>query len=180
MRKAAVRHGDPTTTRGFVMAYSSTIHDDGKKVALSGDEATCGNCKGAYRIFGTGKGMGEKGRVVVLDGDRVLCPCGKNRVIVGSNPGIWITTSDGSAGASSAAAAISPLSVENGDDYLERYFEIVDAKTGTPVEGMTHKLLSNGHALAYDATLAGGKTRAFSLKDHPDLTFVAWIEGDVR
>ena len=51
MRKAAVRHGDPTTTRGFVMAYSSTIHDDGKRVALSGDEATCGNCKGVFKIF---------------------------------------------------------------------------------------------------------------------------------
>ncbi|SAK99012.1 hypothetical protein AWB81_05658 [Caballeronia arationis] len=52
MLKAAVRHGDPTTTRGFVMAYSSTIHDDGKKVALNGDEATCGNCEGVFRIFG--------------------------------------------------------------------------------------------------------------------------------
>ena len=45
MRKAAVRHGDPTTTGGFVLAYSSTLHDDGKKIALSGDEATCGICK---------------------------------------------------------------------------------------------------------------------------------------
>jgi uncharacterized Zn-binding protein involved in type VI secretion len=75
MRKAAVRHGDPTTTGGFVMAFASTIHDNRKKVALSGDEATCGNCKGTYKIFGTG--------------DKVLCPCGKNRVIVGSDPGIF-------------------------------------------------------------------------------------------
>ncbi|WP_087649476.1 PAAR domain-containing protein [Caballeronia choica] len=88
MRRAAVRHGDPTTTGGFVIACSSTIHDDGKKVALSGDEATCGNCKGAYKIFGTGQEISEKGRAVVLDSDSVLCPCGKNRVIVGSNPGI--------------------------------------------------------------------------------------------
>ncbi|MFL9905521.1 PAAR domain-containing protein [Paraburkholderia sp. RL17-337-BIB-A] len=86
MRKAAVRHGDPTTTRGFVIAYSSTIHDDGKKVALSGDEATCENCKGTFKIFGTGKGMSEKGRDVVVEGDLVLCPCKKNRVIVGSDP----------------------------------------------------------------------------------------------
>ncbi|MGT2475568.1 PAAR domain-containing protein [Paraburkholderia terrae] len=105
MRKAAVRHGDPTTTRGFVMAYSSTIHDDGKKVALSGDEATCGNCKGMYKIFGTGKGMSEKGRDVVVEGDLVLCPCQKNRVMVGSNPGVFLTITENSVPASNAASA---------------------------------------------------------------------------
>jgi hypothetical protein len=107
MRRAAVRHGDPTTTRGFVMAYSSTFHDDGKKIALSGDEATCGNCKGAFKIYGTGKGISEKGRDAVLDGDPVLCPCGKNRVIVGDNPGIFLTTNEGSAVAKSAVGGVS-------------------------------------------------------------------------
>jgi uncharacterized Zn-binding protein involved in type VI secretion len=95
MRKAAIRHGDPTTTRGFVLAFSSTIFDDGRQVALSGDEATCGECKGTYKIFGTGEGMREKGRSVVVDGDLVLCPCRKNRVSVGSNPGIWLEVDSG-------------------------------------------------------------------------------------
>ena len=95
MRKAAIRHGDPTTTRGFVIAYSSTIHDDNKKVALSGDEATCGDCKGTFKIFGTGTGMSENGRAVVVDGDLVLCPCKQNRVIVGKNPGIFLQCDDG-------------------------------------------------------------------------------------
>ncbi|RKT26394.1 PAAR motif-containing protein [Paraburkholderia sp. RAU2J] len=90
-----VRHGDPTTTHGFVIAFSSTIYDDSKNVALSGDEATCGNCKGTFKIFGTGQGMSEKGRVVVVDGDLVLCPCNRNRVIVGNNPGIFLQCDDG-------------------------------------------------------------------------------------
>jgi uncharacterized Zn-binding protein involved in type VI secretion len=81
MRRSIVRHGDPTTTRGFVIALSSTMFDDGKNIALSGDSATCGNCKGTHRIFGTGEGVSEGGRVVVVHGDRVLCPCGKNRVM---------------------------------------------------------------------------------------------------
>jgi hypothetical protein len=106
MRKAAVRHGDPTTTRGFVTAYSSTIHDGGKKIALSGDEATCGNCKGLFKMFGTGKGISQKARSIVVDGDLVLCPCGKNRVIVGSNPRIFVHTNAGSAVTSSARAAV--------------------------------------------------------------------------
>ncbi|WP_233799743.1 PAAR domain-containing protein [Paraburkholderia sp. HP33-1] len=120
MRKAAVRHGDPTTTHGFVIAYSSKISDKGKKVALSGDEATCGTCEGAFKLFGTGKSMSEKGRAVVLDGDRVLCPCGKNRVIVGSHPGVFIETDHGpsdsrriaaSTAATSTAATSSPTTL---------------------------------------------------------------------
>jgi uncharacterized Zn-binding protein involved in type VI secretion len=46
MRIPIVRHGDPTTTGGNVAAYSSTMHDNNKKLALHGDEATCGNCDG--------------------------------------------------------------------------------------------------------------------------------------
>lgn len=69
------------------MAFSSNMHDDGKQIALSGDEATCGNCKGAYPIYGTGEGVSEGGRVAVVHGDKVLCPCGKNRVIAGSDAG---------------------------------------------------------------------------------------------
>ncbi|MEQ5839902.1 PAAR domain-containing protein [Paraburkholderia acidicola] len=105
MRKAAIRHGDPTTTGGFVMVFSSSIYDHGTKVALNGDEATCGNCKGTFKILGTGKGMSEKGRVVVVDGDLVLCPCKKNRVVIGSNPGIFLETSGGAAVASSVTSS---------------------------------------------------------------------------
>ncbi|MGH8781816.1 PAAR domain-containing protein [Paraburkholderia sp.] len=105
MRKAAIRHGDPTTTGGVVIALSSTIHDGTRKVALSGDLATCRNCKGTFRIFGTGKGMSEKGRDVVIDGDRVLCPCGKNRVIVGSNPGIFLEGGGGLEGSGGVVAS---------------------------------------------------------------------------
>jgi hypothetical protein len=45
---------------------------------------------------------------------------------------------------------------------------------------MTYMLSSNGQSLLSGAMLAGGKTRAFSLKEHPNLAFVSWREGDVR
>ncbi|MGA7815087.1 PAAR domain-containing protein [Caballeronia sp.] len=90
MRIPIVRHGDPTTTDGKVVAFSATIHDDGRKFALFGDQATCGNCKGLWNIVGTGEGTGENGRVVVINGDRVLCPCGKNRVIAGADAGMFV------------------------------------------------------------------------------------------
>jgi uncharacterized Zn-binding protein involved in type VI secretion len=105
MRIPIVCHGDSTTTRGKVVAFSATIHDHGRKIALYGDEATCGNCKGLWKIFGTGKGVGEKGRVAVVNGDHVLCPCGKNRVIANVDAGIFVHRDTGKGGMSSHEAA---------------------------------------------------------------------------
>jgi hypothetical protein len=48
------------------------------------------------------------------------------------------------------------------------------------IAGMIHKLSSDRQAVVKDAMLVCGRTRAFSVKDHPNLTFVAWHEGDVR
>jgi len=81
MRIPIVRFGDPTTTGGKVHAMHDDMKDDGKAIALNGERATCGNCKGTWPIIGTGYEMRNRGQPVVLHGDRVLCPCGKNRVI---------------------------------------------------------------------------------------------------
>jgi hypothetical protein len=114
MRKATARDDDRTTTGGRVMGSSTGYADHGKKLALDGDVATCGNCKGIHRIFGTGKGISDKGRNVVVDGDSVLCPCGKNRVIVGSNPGYFLTSNHGSAGASSVGNSSALVTSDSG------------------------------------------------------------------
>jgi uncharacterized Zn-binding protein involved in type VI secretion len=109
MRVALVRHGDTTTTGGFVMAFKSGMHDHGKKIAISGDRATCGTCKGNYPIHGTGKGVSDRGVLSIVDGDGVLCPCGKNRVIASMNAGCHLErkteAATGSAANSRSAAA---------------------------------------------------------------------------
>lgn len=85
MRIPVVRYGDHTTTGGRVLATRAKIHDNGKKIALRGEKATCGNCQGSWPMFGTGERMCDDGTPVVLHGDKVLCPCGKNRVIAGDD-----------------------------------------------------------------------------------------------
>jgi uncharacterized Zn-binding protein involved in type VI secretion len=105
MRRAIVRHGDPTTTGGFVIALSSTMFDDGRRLALHGDEATCENCKGSFKIFGSGTGATENGRATVLYGDPVMCPCGKNKVFVASDLGCFVENGGGSSVSGNAAAA---------------------------------------------------------------------------
>jgi uncharacterized Zn-binding protein involved in type VI secretion len=164
MSKAAVRNGDPTTTRGFVVAYSSTLFDDGKHVALSGDEATCGNCKGAWKIHGTGRGMSENGRNVVVNGDLVLCPCKKNRVIVGSNPGIFLECDDDFGPATRTGVAPNSNGAANDNAAFDRHFQFVD-ETGDPVDGiLVHLIDVNGRARVV-ATDGSGRTPILSGSD---------------
>ncbi|ALL68891.1 PAAR motif [Paraburkholderia caribensis MBA4] len=178
MRKALVRNGDPTTTGGVVSAKTSNRSDGGKPIALHGEEATCGKCKGAFKIFGTCTIATYRGQASVFDGDLVLCPCGQNRVIAGPDAGCFAE--------SGSTLSKFPFEFEGGPaesvdmDDLEHYFEFVDLATGSPVEGMAYTLISDGNRIVRDASLSGGKTRAFSLKEHPSLALVAWRAGDVR
>ena len=89
MRKALVRNGDVTTTGGIVQACTTGRSDGGKPIALHGDEATCGNCKGVFRIVGTCTTATYRGRASVFDGDLVVCPCGQNRAIAGQDAGCF-------------------------------------------------------------------------------------------
>ncbi|HWT38763.1 MAG TPA: PAAR domain-containing protein [Paraburkholderia sp.] len=94
MRKALVRNGDPTTTGGVVFAFTSNRSDGAKPIALHGEEATCGICKGMFKIFGTCVTATYRGRASVFDGDLVLCPCGQNRVKAGSDASCFAESTD--------------------------------------------------------------------------------------
>lgn len=163
MRKAAVRDGDRTTTGGIVIGTSTRIADHWKKVALDGDVATCGNCKGTHRIFGTGKGISDMGRNVVVDGDSVLCPCGKNRVLVGSNPGYFLNSDDGSASASSVSIA----STSNESAVLrtyDRHFQLLD-QDGGPVAGVLVHVQNPAGEIQEVTTTSEGKTPNIAGRD---------------
>ncbi|QCP53567.1 hypothetical protein FAZ95_31500 [Trinickia violacea] len=125
-------------------------------------------------------GTGPNGMPWALSGDINVCRCNPPPIFYAER-GMSMTFT-----AEEAAALVAPYAssrrpaTEDADEDLEHYFEIVDAKTEAPIEGMTYKLSSSGQSLVYDATLSGGRTRAFSMKEHPNLAFVAWREGDVR
>jgi uncharacterized Zn-binding protein involved in type VI secretion len=181
--RALVRNGDPTTTGGVVIATTNNRCDGGKSIALHGEHATCGKCKGTFSIVGTCTQATWEGRVSVFDGDLVLCPCGQNRVIAGPDAGCFVESSHSPAVAAHAFAADPDEFAQwpgYADDELEHYFEMVDAVAGAPVEGMTYTLLSDGYALVNSEWLVAGKTMAVSRSHHPDLSMIAWRSGSVR
>ncbi|RQS22550.1 hypothetical protein [Burkholderia sp. Bp8998] len=125
-------------------------------------------------------GTGPNGKPWALSGDVNVCGCNPAPVFYAERSmSMSFTAREAATFVASYADTHSP-SQGDVDENLERYFEICDAMTGALVEGMTYTLSSDEQSLVYEAVLTGGKTHAFSLKEHPNLVFVAWREGDVR
>jgi len=157
MRIPIVRHGDPTTTGGNVAAYSSTMHDNNKKLALHGDEATCGNCDGLWNIVGTGEGMGENGRLVVINGDHVACPCGSNRVIAGEDAGCFIHVLHDRENTDAVdGAKVTRRSADQ--SAFDQSFVLRDEKTQKPLAGVLYMIVTEDGTSYEDRTDTQGRT----------------------
>ncbi|WP_082741979.1 MULTISPECIES: PAAR domain-containing protein [unclassified Burkholderia] len=167
MRKAAVRDGDPTTTRGSVIAHASSIYDGRKKVALDGEKATCGTCKGAFKIVATGKGISDKGRNVAVDGDIVMCPCGDNRVLVGSNPGIFLRSSRRSSDLPDTAAFREASSSFGGAESFNERFVLCDP-TGVILSHTAYAMQFENGSLVYGTTDHSGRTQQIESGPQPE------------
>lgn len=147
MSRRAVRNGDTTTTGGIVIAVTSTMSNHGKQVALDGDKATCGNCEGTFRIAGSAQRMIHRGRCVALEGDAVLCPCGQNRLVAGSDSSIFY----GGKGGHNAAnpfvtrSAYAPTRHAPGSDIHDEQYVLRDAESGRPLASVRYRIrLSSG------------------------------------
>ncbi|WP_116138375.1 PAAR domain-containing protein [Trinickia diaoshuihuensis] len=192
----AVVEGDPLDNGGdsHVMegARHSTIEGpDGCSRGQThlGQKAWCAVCQ-SVGVIAAGSGIsdylrGWDGRLNAMEavgGDIVLCKCEQPPRIMSVYARCceYMDASTSSTACSFASNALASATLAESQEELEHYFEMVDGKTGAPIEGMTYKLTSNGQSLVRDSTLAGGQTPAFSFNEHPNLTFVAWCQGDVR
>ena len=153
MRIPVVRFGDSTTTGGRVLAFKANIHDNGKKLALHGEHATCGNCKGSWPMFGTGKGMSDHGTPVVINGDRVSCPCGKNRVIASPDAKCFLhKTTD----AERLAVGAPPREAVQAVTYDEQFTVLDEARR--PIANVRYRIVVDDGRVITGTTNANGKT----------------------
>lgn len=153
MRIPVVRDHDATTTGGRVIALKAMIHDKGIKLALDGEHATCGNCKGLWPMHGTGDKMRNRGMRVVIDNDSVLCPCGKNRVIAGEGAGCFVHVASNS---QSAGVAQSPGEVVQVALYDEQFTLLDDSRQ--PLADMRYRIVVDGKQVITGTTNASGQT----------------------
>ncbi|WP_414443236.1 PAAR domain-containing protein [Burkholderia sp. 22PA0106] len=164
MNAPLVRHGDQTTTGGFVIALSSTMFEDGKHIALHGDEATCGNCKGLFKVFGTGDGISENNRVAVIHGDKVLCPCGRNRVIASGDAMCFLTlTSEQGSTMNSVMKNSAPV-VRSAPVQYDEQFTLTD-NAGRKLAGVRYQVCVGPVVIASGITDSRGCTRRISTDD---------------
>lgn len=169
MSLALVRHGDPTTTGGFVIALTSTMFDDGKHIALHGDEATCGNCKGVFKIFGTGDGVSENNRAAVVHGDMVLCPCGKNRVIAGGDALCFMTRTSRQTDTPGSVAQVGALMRQIQTAQHDEQFTLID-HAGRQLAGVRYRVRVGSNVIASGVTDSRGRTHRISTEDPQRLT----------
>ncbi|MBT2789163.1 PAAR domain-containing protein [Paraburkholderia strydomiana] len=164
MRIAVARDRDVTTTGGRVMALKAMIHDNGIKLALDGEHATCGNCKGSWPMHGTGDKMRNRGTPVVLDNDPVLCPCGKNRVIAASDAKCFVhkNTNTGR-----STVANPPPGVTQTAPYDEQ-FTLLDAAL-RPLADMRYRIVVDGEPVITGTTNASGQTERVTTRSASNL-----------
>ncbi|WP_322045666.1 PAAR domain-containing protein [Paraburkholderia sp. J67] len=165
MRIPVVRFGDPTTTGGKVFALKAKIHDDGKKIALHGEKATCGNCPGTWPIVGTAKHMCNGGVPVVLQGDRVLCPCGKNRVIAGEDVSCFYHRREDEA--HTITFDIAPYSSEHSASDADQFDEqfVLHGGDGRALIDTYYTLCLSDGSLIHGSTDASGHTARHPTRD---------------
>jgi uncharacterized Zn-binding protein involved in type VI secretion len=158
-----VTHGDTTTTRGVVIAVASRMFEKGRRLALHGEEATCGNCKGSFKIVGTATRTRDNGRALVQHGDWVMCPCGKNRVLADSKMTYHDEGSTARTLASPVAAAAAVGAVTDATT-ASQYDEQIQLLTnsGTPVANTNYKIVAASGATTTGTTDAQGKTSRVS------------------
>ncbi|WP_081051595.1 PAAR domain-containing protein [Burkholderia diffusa] len=166
MSRRAVRHGDPTTTGGVVIAVTSTMFNHGKQVAVDGDKATCGNCEGAFPIVGGAHRMIHHGRCVALDGDVVLCPCGKNRLVAGSDSTIFYGSGSGHTAAKPPAthSPYAPARHAHGSFTHDEQYVLRDIDSGRPLANVRYRIsLSSGKVFTGTTDATGHTQRVRSI-----------------
>jgi uncharacterized Zn-binding protein involved in type VI secretion len=160
MTDGLVGKGDWTTTRGRVLGGSSSFFaENGQTFSRRNDIATCGNCEGAFPILGTVDTILDEGLPLVRHMDRVLCPCGQNRVL-SMHPEFLIRdgrgegTQETTGGAVVFSSAPSPI--------FEERFRILDRETGDPLASFEYAIERANGEIEYGVTDESGHTHLLS------------------
>lgn len=162
MTDRLVAKGDLTTTCGRVMGGSSSWYaSNGQTLARRNDLATCGTCKGTFPILGTADTWLDDGLPTVKHMDRVLCPCGQNRVLSGNWEFLFTGGGEPSSGAATTASFANAPSAPS---IFDEGFQLIDVETGSPLANRAYRLVGDSGVVIEGITNALGRTQRITTR----------------
>ena len=162
MSRRAIRNGDATTTGGIVISGSSNMFSNSKTIAVDGDKATCGNCEGTFPIAGSAVGVISDGRCMALEGDAVLCPCGQNQLIAGSDCTFFYDDSGGGHSAADSFTALSAFAPTRSAPALgvhDEQYVLREPDSGRPLVNVRYRIRLSSGKIVTGVTDATGHTQ---------------------
>ncbi len=180
-----IREGDSLIPGGgFVkpkpQKYSSTYH--GKLACYEGDPVFCNACQswGVTKCVPPHRpDTDPDGRQANLDGDLCLCKCPTPPRLKASFENVRMGFEEHEI-ASMAGSILWLAHAGHLTEEHEIFYEIVDAKTDSPIENMIYKLTDANKMLVDGQELSGGKSQSYLINDYPNPSFVAWVNGKTR
>ncbi|WP_084687778.1 PAAR domain-containing protein [Paraburkholderia oxyphila] len=182
MRRYLLRPGDKSTAGGVVIEGVENRTHQGRPLTFIDAKVVCPVCNttGVIGRRGPHRSATMMGKHQALEGDICICACDPPPVMIASQDTAWHEFTAREMGEAPGSSRSMTGANHDTHDELEHYFELLDAISGAPIDGMTYTLFSDGVALFNSELLASGKTAMVSKATHPDLTFIAWRTGSVR
>ncbi|MBQ1761876.1 MAG: PAAR domain-containing protein [Aquincola sp.] len=158
------------------------VTHNGKLACYEGDPVYCNTCKSwgvtkcvpPYRPH-----VDPQGRQANLDGDLCLCKCPTPPRLKASFENVRMAF-EGHEIANMAGAIPWLAHAGHLTEEYEIIYEIVDAKTEKPVDGLLYKITSGGKSLLDGQKLEEGRSKPYSVNEHPALSFIAWMKGEAK
>ncbi|CAM2163663.1 hypothetical protein PSAC2689_120012 [Paraburkholderia sacchari] len=122
-------------------------------------------------MFGTGYGMSDDGTQVVIQGDRVLCPCGKNRVIAGDDVGCFVHKTIDAKPRDRDGAKILARSAAAPETYDEQY--TLKGGDGRALAGVRYRIVTDRGRVITGTTNGFGETERIATDETERLKLYA-------
>ncbi|QVN18276.1 hypothetical protein [Burkholderia pyrrocinia] len=120
--------------------------------------------------------MIEWSRSVVVNGDLVLCPCKRNRVIAGGDASVYLEFAGGAAKSPVSALTQSSAFASNPVEGMNQHFRVINSD-GTPVVGLPYRLETSDGQTIIGTTTGDGLSQIVSASDAQRVRLVLHISN---
>jgi len=155
-----LRHGDPTSTGGYLIAIRSDFLHHGVAIGIEGDAATCPACKSSGPVLNNCKpNYGYNGTQVLVSGARVCCKCAQSPVVINTQTDSSVEVERCSRGPMSYASSM-PSATDKGAfaiDHNDRYM-LLDSESQEPIRKAAYAIRRMNGELEFGITDAAGCT----------------------